>query len=114
MSYYGASQCLNESSIQLSEQRDIAREVPGVREHETEQRAAAREVPGVREHETEQRDIARAEPGVREHETEERWTQQCKHMSQDNGQWHGKKNLRDGVQVGKWEVSISSALWLME
>ena len=28
----------------------IAREEPGVREHEIEQRAAAREEPGVREH----------------------------------------------------------------
>ncbi len=32
----------------------IAREVPGVREHETEQRAIAREVPGVTESGTKQ------------------------------------------------------------
>jgi len=30
------------------------------------------------------------------------------------GSGTGKENLWDGVQVGKWEVSISSALWLME
>ncbi len=51
-------------------QRRIAREVLGVRDHESEQRAVAREEPGVREQEqsanTQQRAVAREEPGVQE------------------------------------------------
>jgi len=50
--------------------RRIAREVLGVRDHESEQRAVAREEPGVREQEqsanTQQRAVEREEPGVRE------------------------------------------------
>ena len=53
----------------------IAKDEPGVREHESEQRAAAREEPGVRELEqsadTVRRAIARDEPGVQEHESEQ-------------------------------------------
>jgi len=48
--------------------RAVAREEPGMRQHETEQRAIAREVPGMREQEqsanTVSRAIAREEPGV--------------------------------------------------
>ena len=51
-----------------SGQQAAAREEPGVQEHESEQRAAAREVPGVGEHESLQRAAAREEPGVREEE----------------------------------------------
>ena len=56
--------------------RAIARDEPGVREHESEQRAAAREEPGVREQEqsvnTVRRAIAREEPGVIERESLQR------------------------------------------
>ncbi len=38
----------------------MAREEPGVQEHESAQRAAAREEPGVREHESAQRAVSRA------------------------------------------------------
>ena len=48
--------------------RAIAREEPGVREHESLQCAAAKEGPGVQEHESLQRSAAREEPGVREQE----------------------------------------------
>jgi len=40
----------------------IAREEPGMREHESLQQAAAREVPGVQEHESLQRAAARDVP----------------------------------------------------
>jgi len=54
----------------------IAREVPGVREHESGQPAAAREEPGVQEQEqpadTVRQAIARDEPGMREHESLQR------------------------------------------
>jgi hypothetical protein len=50
--------------------RRIAREVLGVRDHESEQRAVAREETGVREQEQPvdavRRAVAREEPGVRE------------------------------------------------
>ena len=52
--------------------RAIARDEPGVREHETEQRAAARDEPGVREHETELRAVARLDPVVRARESRQR------------------------------------------
>jgi hypothetical protein len=60
-------------------QRHIAREVLGVRDHESEQRAVAREEPGVGEQRREQeqpadtvrRAVAREEPGVREQRREQ-------------------------------------------
>jgi hypothetical protein len=55
-----------------SAQRVVARDEPGVREHENDQRRARRVLPGVGEHESAQRAVARDEPGVREHESAQR------------------------------------------
>jgi hypothetical protein len=103
----------------------IAREEPGVWEHKSEQRAAAREVPGVREQEqsanTVRQAIARDKPGVQEHETELQAEARqdpavcgVSTWVKTTGSGMGKENLCDGVQVRKWGLSISSALWLME
>ena len=58
--------------------RAIAREEPGVREHETEQRAEARVDPVVQEHESLQQAIAREDPVVRARESRQRAVAQGK------------------------------------
>ncbi len=62
--YFGEFLIHDSRGFMILEQRAAAREMPGVREHESLQRAVAREVPDVRQHESEQRAAAREELGV--------------------------------------------------
>jgi len=71
--------------------RCIAREEPGVRDHESEQRAAAREEPGVRDHESEQRAAAREEPGVKEQEQSANTQQRAVAREEPAVREHGEK-----------------------
>ena len=70
-------------------------------EHKSIQRATAREQPGVIEHESIQRATAKEQPGVLAHKARQR------RMA------NAKKACSYGNQVCKWQISISSAVWLM-
>jgi hypothetical protein len=72
----------------------IARDEPGVREHETEQRAIARDVPGVREYETELR--ADADDNGKSHYSRDNFinsAQRTKELDPDDHAHAGLKNL---------------------